>query len=245
MSVFYTFLGYFLFFVLQTIFTVFGIKYIFQNRISLQPYQEKYLLLVIVLCYVLNLMEKLVGFGTESRWFDMIIPLGNFSPFLFTLTLIAVFLPKKYLQPYRAVVGFMCIGMMAAGYYNTVTRILSFDPWLYTCIVFDNFGHVLIGLYGIYIIKSNAVTYTKKTKLCVTSFVFSVALLMLILNAVFHTSFFGLNLYGKHNIYNLVLTNNSIISALIYFAGLCVVLAVGWHFTTVVQKPKRRERSEK
>ena len=57
--------------------------------------------------------------------------------------------------------------------------------------------------------------------------IYGVAVVMLILNVIFDKAFFGLSLNGRHNIYNMVLVDNSYLSALIYFVGLGAVLALG------------------
>ncbi|GEM_PF-3080081 len=246
MSVGLTFFGYFLSFLLETAVLVVGIFHLSKHPVRLRFHQENYLLFGIVLCYVLNLLEKVVKDGVNSRWFYLIHPLANLSPFLFTLSFLAIFMPERIKQAFRAVCGIMCPAMILAGIYNTVTRIFAFQPWLYTCIIFDNFGHILFGLYGFIILQNRVVVYTRKTKIAACGFVFGTALTVLLINAVFKTSFFGLHLYGEHNIYNLVLTKSSALSALLYFAGLCGLLALGCHVSDVVQKrlPKQAESED-
>ena len=53
---------------------------------------------------------------------------------------------------------------------------------------------------------------------------------MLVLNVAFDKAFFGLSLNGKHNIYNVVLTDSSYLSAALYFIGLCGVLLMGYYY---------------
>ena len=59
---------------------------------------------------------------------------------------------------------------------------------------------------------------------------------MLILNTVFDKAFFGLSLNGKHNIYNMVLTDSSLLSAVIYFLGLLLVLFLGFFYSKLMKK---------
>ena len=49
---------------------------------------------------------------------------------------------------------------------------------------------------------------------------------------------FTLSINGKHNIYNMVLVNNSYLSALIYYLGLGVVLLLGYIVCRFVNKEK-------
>ncbi len=236
MSIPLTFFGYALSLILETVFLVFGIRHLWRHPLRAPKHLELYYLCAIVLCYGLNVLEKLVPQGADAKWFYLIHPLGNLSPFLFTMAFFAILLPERDRVVFRTVAGIMCLAMIGAGYYNSLTRLFMAEPWLYTCIVFDNFGHILFGLYGFYILRNRVVIYDRKTKIFSCSFVLGTALLMLILNAIFGTSFFGLNLYGNHNIYNLVLTKSSALSAVLYFIGLSGLLAIGWHFADVIQK---------
>ena len=71
----------------------------------------------------------------------------------------------------------------------------------------------------------------------VSSFIiFGVCDLMIILNLIFDTSFFGLSLRGKHHIYYNVITHNSHLSAIIFFTGLCAVLVAGYIYCKLLSK---------
>ena len=63
-------------------------------------------------------------------------------------------------------------------------------------------------------------------------------LVMMILNLIFDTSFFGLSLNGKHNIYHMVLVSNSYLNALIYFSGLIIIMVGSFLFQKLLS-PKR------
>ena len=62
----------------------------------------------------------------------------------------------------------------------------------------------------------------------------------MILNLIFDTSFFGLSLRGKHNIYNNVIVDNSYLSAAIYYAGLIFVLLMGYLVSKAFSKDSLR-----
>ncbi len=81
---------------------------------------------------------------------------------------------------------------------------------------------------GVYIIYSKQVELIVKDSLIAGPIIVVVALIMMIMNVLFDTSFFGLSLNGKHNIYPTVLTDNSLLSALMYFSGLVVVMILGF-----------------
>ena len=103
----------------------------------------------------------------------------------------------------------------------------------------DCAAHVFISLWGVYLVKSGQVDLTPKKAIRGGAIIVCVALMMLILNLIFDKAFFGLSLYGKHNIYNVVLFKNGIISALAYFTGLCGVLFAGYYFQKVLNLKRK------
>jgi hypothetical protein len=84
----------------------------------------------------------------------------------------------------------------------------------------------------------------KKTALIGAAIVIGVAIIMLILNIFLHTSFFGLSLYGEHNIYNVVVCESGYLSAAIYFLGVSFVLFAGAIFQKILN-PKTVKKQEK
>lgn len=103
---------------------------------------------------------------------------------------------------------------------------------------YDYVSHFALSLFGVYIIRSGQVILNTKNVLTSASLIFGAATLMMILNVIFDTSFFGLSLNGKHNIYNNVLVDNSYLSALLYFLGLGVVVALGYAYSRMMSKAK-------
>ena len=61
---------------------------------------------------------------------------------------------------------------------------------------------------------------------------------MLIMNLIFDTSFFGLSLNGKHNIYNVVLVDSSFVSALLYYLGLLMIIILGYIYSMMFKDKK-------
>ena len=92
--------------------------------------------------------------------------------------------------------------------------------------------------FGIYLVRSGQVTLAPRKSLYSGLIIIGVALFMMVLNLIFDTSFFGLSLLGKHNIYGNVLVESSYLSALIYFAGLTVILLLGYACSRFFEKRK-------
>ena len=124
---------------------------------------------------------------------------------------------------------FNCIYNFSIGY--------KFHPHF----LLDYVAHALLSLYGVYLVKSGQVRYSKRGCLIGGGIIFSVAVVMMILNVIFDTAFFGLSLNGGHNIYNVVVTESSYLSALLYFLGLCLVLVLGYLYTSAFLRASRKK----
>ena len=92
---------------------------------------------------------------------------------------------------------------------------------------------------GLYTYRSGQVELTKKACAVSGGIIYSVAFTMLILNLIFDTAFFGLSLRGRHSIYTAVVSHESIVSVLVYFAGVFVVLLLGYLYGKLLQKYTR------
>ncbi|MBO5711476.1 MAG: hypothetical protein J6R47_01425, partial [Acholeplasmatales bacterium] len=75
------------------------------------------------------------------------------------------------------------------------------------------------------------------------SIILAQATAMLILNVIFDTSFFGLSLNGKHNIYRMVLVSDSYLSAFLYYIGAIGVMALGYLIQKFVNKEYKNAKA--
>ena len=150
-------------------------------------------------------------------------------------------MPEKWCGWFKYFIGIMWFPMVGASFYNTFSFLFTQGDYSYTCITFDCLAHGLIGLYGFSLIYNKVITYDKKKLTYLITAIMLVPVLMLILNLIFDTVFFGLNFNGKHNIYNLVLTDNSFISAVLYFVGLAVLVIVSTLVTLKIQRSTKND----
>ena len=107
-------------------------------------------------------------------------------------------------------------------------------------IALDCAAHVFISLWGVYLVKSSQVELTLKSAFKGGAIIVCVAGLMLVHNLIFDTAFFGLSLSGKHNIYNNVFFESGIVSALVYFLGLCGLLCLGYYYQKALDFRKEK-----
>ena len=162
-----------------------------------------------------------------GRWnFLNTLPVANISPFTFSIMPLLLILPKRAKESIYLLIAMMSVGMFlstALGCIGNAMRNYNFHPHF----LLDYMAHVVLAAYGVYLIRTGTAKFSIKNCLVSGSLIYGVAFVMLILNVIFDKAFFGLSLNGKHNIYNMVLVDSSYLSALIYFVGLGVVLALG------------------
>ena len=169
--------------------------------------------------------------------FTNTLPTANVSPFMFTLVAFVLLLPKKVKKPLFLLVSLLSVGMFlsSAGgcVYNAVINYKFHFHFL-----LDYVSHFALSLFGIYLVRSKQIDFSTKNCLISGGIIFACATVMLLLNVIFDTAFWGLSLNGKHNIYNVVVTSNSYLSAVLYYLGLGIILFGGYIVSRVFSKPK-------
>ncbi|MBN3490114.1 hypothetical protein JV173_01165 [Acholeplasma equirhinis] len=212
---------------------ILGILEISKKKIKLTKIQKKLVFAMISVCYLENLFEKLIE--NNTAWLRLLIPFGNYSPFTFTIITILIFLPSKFQKPVNYFLALMSFPMFGATCVNSINYVIHAGEYLYTSMSFDQIGHTLVSLYGYYLIISKEVKFTKIKTLFTFIFIMSVPLVMATLNFIYDTSYFGLNLNGRHNIYNRVVTDNSYINLGIYWFGLLGLITVSYLIILFIQ----------
>ena len=177
--------------------------------------------------------------GPDDWNFRNTMPTSNVSPFMFCLTPFILIMPKTIRKYLMTLVVLLSLGMVVAGLGGAlgfVARNYKFH-WHITM---DCLAHVLISLWGVYLLKSGQVELTPKKAIRAGAIIVSVALIMLVLNLIYHKAFFGLSLYGEHNIYNVRFFESGVVSTIAYFLGLGFVLCSGYFYQKILNFRKKR-----
>ena len=159
--------------------------------------------------------------------FTNVLPTANISPFCFAALPFTLILPEKAKKITRLLISLLSVGMLLSSTLVCISNAAAnyaFHPHF----MLDYFSHFTLSLYGIFLIRSAQVDLRPKNALISGSVIISVATVMMILNVIFDTAFFGLSLNGRHSIYNNVIVESSYLSALIYYAGLTLLLLLGY-----------------
>ena len=213
---------------------------VFLHRIPLRKEVVNVVFVVAIFVpYVYCVIAMYLDVGAHDWNFTNTLPTANVSPFTYCLAVISLFLPKK-LQPYLFnLFALLSFGMVCAGSLSCISFALRRYAFHLT-IAFDCLSHVLVSLWGVYLVKSGQAELSVKKSIQSGAIIVAVAIGMLLTNLAFDTAFFGLSLTGKHNIYNFVLCESGTWSAILYFIGLHVVLFVGYFYQRLLQGKRRK-----
>ena len=195
----------------------------------------------IALVYVTYVCSCIYIYKTDTdpaRWnFLNTLPIANISPFMFSIMPILLILPKRIKEYVYLLISLLTVGMLFSTVFGCVGNAIRGYKFHFHFIL-DYLSHFALSAFGIYLVRTKQVKLTYKNSIISSSIIFSIAAVMLVLNTIFDTAFFGLSLNGKHNIYNIVLVNSSYLSALIYFSGLAFVLYLGFVLCKMINKDR-------
>lgn len=171
-----------------------------------------------------------------NHWnFQNALPVANVSPFMFSCVPLILILPERTKKVAHLLISLLSVGMFLSSTLGCLQNAFAnraFVPFF----LWDYLAHFSLSLFGVYLIKSKQVEPNRKDCLLSSLMIIGAASAMMVLNLIFDTSFFGLSLTGKHNIYNQVLVKNSVVSALLYYIGLILVLLLGFLYSKYFQK---------
>ena len=88
--------------------------------------------------------------------------------------------------------------------------------------------HLVMALYGFYLLLSDKVTLSLKNLLKATVFMFSSVAFGILLNVFFHTDNFGMDMYGGYSIYFLDIFGSFTATLIAYLLGIFAVLCLGF-----------------
>jgi hypothetical protein len=167
--------------------------------------------------------------------FQNTLPTANVSPFMFSSVPLLLILPPKAKKAVYLLISLLSVGMFGSAALGCIGN-AAINYKFHFHFLLDYISHFALSLFGIYLIRTKQVEFHAKNCLVSASIIFGSATVMLILNLILDTAFFGLSLTGKHSIYNNVIVDNSYVSALIYYVGLLMVLLLGYGVCKMFQK---------
>ena len=88
--------------------------------------------------------------------------------------------------------------------------------------------HIMMALYGFYLILSERVKLTSKNLVKALIFIYSAVGFGVFLNWCFHLSNFGMNMYGNYSIYFIDIFGSFAATFVAYLVGIFIVVVVGY-----------------
>ena len=193
---------------------------------------------VVFVCYLCVVVRVYVSVGFNDWNFKNTLPIANVSPFMFTLVGVIFLFPKGIRKHLYLLISLLSVGMLLSSIFACIYN-ASINYKFHFHFLADYISHITLSLWGVYLIKTKQVRLKNRNVIISSSIILGVAFTMLILNVIFDTAFFGLSLNGKHNIYNNILTDNSYLSAALYFTGLLFVLFLGYLYSLLFAKKEK------
>jgi len=168
--------------------------------------------------------------GYEVGWLDGgYMTLANISPYICTVIAFCPFLSEKVRSFAYSAIAFLGFGMFLAMFISPEHEyIFNFRHEVNFVYVTEAACHLVMSLYGFYLILSNRVKLTLRNFAKSVIFMYSTVLFAVFLNWVFHKSHFGMGVYGNYSIYFLDIFNSFGATLAAYLFGILAVLCLGF-----------------
>lgn len=176
-----------------------------------------------------------------SGSFNNFLTLDNISPFTFTVIPFTLLMHDKAKDWYFCAIAFLTAGMFGAMLVSPNYAYLFYyrmDATLnYTL---DALCHLVCSLFGAYLVITRQVRPTLKNFGKSVIVMHAILTTMVILNALFHTRFFGMNPYENYSIYMFDFFGNFPATLIAFYLAIVVVLFLGlgltWILSTITDK---------
>ena len=176
--------------------------------------------------------------GYEKGWIDSgWLTLGNISPLMFTMILLAPFLKEKVAQYIYSAISMLSLGMFIALFISPGhSYVFNFNHeanFLYTG---EATCHMICSLYGIFLVFAGRVKANFEHWVKGAIFLYSVITLGVILNFVYHKNHFGMDPYGNAKIYMIDIFGGFWSTLAAYYFGIAIVLTVGMQVMALIDR---------
>ena len=179
----------------------------------------------------------------ERGWLrDGFMTLENISPYICTVIMFTPFLAPRVKDFVYSAIAFFGFGMFVALYVSPGAEYFAEGQYAATFAhVSEAACHLMMGLYGFYLVLSNKVKLEFKSigKACV--FTYASIAFGVFLNLCFRLSNFGMNMYGGYSIYFLDIFGSFAATFVAYIVGVFGVILLGFlaaMFLDWISRPK-------
>lgn len=166
----------------------------------------------------------------ERGWLeDGFMTLENISPYICTVILLTPFMNEGVRGYACCAIAFLGFGMFLAMLVSPeAAYLLDFRQEAGFIHVSEAACHLIMALYGFYLILSDRVALTLENLGKSLVFVYASICFGCFLNACFHLSNFGMDMYGNYSIYFLDIFGSFAATFAAYILGILAVVALGF-----------------
>ena len=165
----------------------------------------------------------------ELRWLeDGFMTLENISPYICTVILFTPFLNKTVKDYAYCAIAYLSFGMFLAMFVSPGAEFLmNFEQNASFMHVSEGSCHLIMALYGYYLVLTDKVKINWKTFGKAVAFVYASVGFGVFLNWCFHLSNFGMDMYGNYSIYFLDIFGSFAATFVAYLVGILGTILLG------------------
>ena len=180
----------------------------------------------------------------ELNWLeDGFMTLENISPYICTVILATPFLSDKIKEYAYSAIALLSFGMFLAMYVSPGAEfVLNFQQNARFIHVSEGACHLLMALYGFYLILSGKVKLNKHSFAKAVIFIYLSIGFGVFLNWCFHLSNFGMNMYGNYSIYFLDIFGSFEATFIAYLLGVLLTISLGYAAGLFLDKISRHHK---
>ena len=172
-----------------------------------------------------------------------LIIMENISPYICTVIAVTPLLNQKVKDYAYSAIAFLGFGMFLAMFISPEFEYLfNYEQEAELVHVSEAACHVLMGIYGFYLILSDRVTLTLRSFAKAAIFMYASIGFGVFLNLILHRSFFGMNMYGRYSIYFLDIFGSFEITLIAYLVGVLGTLALGFLVGSLLDRLSRARK---
>ena len=185
----------------------------------------------------------------ERGWLqDGFMTLENISPYICTVILLTPFMTTRVRDCAHCTIAFLGFGMFLALFISPGSEyFFSFRHTANFMHISEATCHLVMALYGFYLVLSDRVKLDWKSLGKAVAFIYASIAFGVFLNWCFHLGNFGMNMYGNYSIYFLDIFGSFEATFIAYLVGVLGTILLGFlvaMFLDWVSRPRERKNAE-
>lgn len=168
----------------------------------------------------------------EMGWLkDGFMTFDNISPYICTIILLTPFMNDRIKDYAYSAIAFLAFGMFVALFVSPEAEyLLHYKQDANFAHVSEGACHLVMALYGFYLILSNKVELRLKNLGKALVFIYTSVGFGIFLNIFFHRSNFGMDVYGNYSIYFIDIFGSFGATLIAYIFGILLTVTLGFIF---------------